>query len=170
MCKVPNEEIQIDFGGSIIMKRIIFLAVCFLASIDRFSKFPTAQVFDRQMLKFFRQMLKIFQDIFLLLGIPRTIRLHQAQCQIGHLIKTFCNQNKIQLIEAPIHDRGAIGLVERLIQTIKNRLACIKTAARNRFNLEASINSIMYQLRICRQKTINISPFLFEAHFGRKNN
>ena len=34
--------------------------------------------------------------------------------------------------------------------------------------MKASINSIIYQLRICRQKTINISPF--EAHFGRKAN
>ena len=32
--------------------------------------------------------------------------------------------------------------------------------------MKAAINSIIYQLRICRQKTINISPF--EAHFGRK--
>ena len=53
-----------------------------------------------------------------------------------------------------------------LSQTINNRLACIKTAARNQFNLKASINSFIYQLRICRQKTINISPF--EAYFGRK--
>ena len=34
--------------------------------------------------------------------------------------------------------------------------------------MKASINSIIYQLRICRQKTINVSPF--EAHFGRKAN
>ena len=40
--------------------------------------------------------------------------------------------------------------------------------AQNQFNGKASINSIIYQLRICRQKTINISPF--EAHFGRKAN
>ena len=55
-----------------------------------------------------------------------------------------------------------------LIQTIKNCLAFNKTVARNQFNLKASINSFIYQLRICRQKTINISPF--EAHFGRKAN
>ena len=101
-------------------------------------------------------------------GIPRAIGLDQARCQTGQQIKTFCSQNNIQLIEAPIHDHRAIGLVERLIQTIKNRLACIKTAAQNQFNVKASINSIIYQLRICRQKTINISPF--EAHFGRKAN
>ena len=34
--------------------------------------------------------------------------------------------------------------------------------------MKASINSIIYQLRISRQKTINISPF--EACFGRKSN
>ena len=101
-------------------------------------------------------------------GIPRTIRLDQDRCQTGQQVKTFCSQNNILLIEAPIHNHRAIGLVERLIQTIKYRLACIKTAARNQFNVKASINSIIYQLRICRRKPINISPF--EAHFGRKAN
>ena len=101
-------------------------------------------------------------------GIPRSIRLDQARCQTGQQIKAFCSQNNIQLIEAPIHDHRAIGLVERLMQTIKNRLDCIKTAARNQFNVKASINSIIYRLRICRQKPINVSPF--EAHFGRKAN
>ena len=112
--------------------------------------------------------MKFLQEYVLLHGIPRKIRLDQARCQTGQQVKNFCSQNNIQLIEAPIHDHRAIGLVERLIQTIKNRLACIKTAARNQFNVKASINSIIYQLRICRQKTINISPF--EAHFGRKAN
>ena len=101
-------------------------------------------------------------------GIPRSIRLDQARSQTGQQIKVFCKQSNIQLIEAPIHDRRAIGIVEALIQTIKNCLACIETAARSQFNLKASINSIIYLLRICRQKTTNISPF--EAHFGRKVN
>ena len=83
-------------------------------------------------------------------------------------VKAFCNQSSIQLIEAPIHDHRAIGPVERLIQTVRNCLACIKPAVRNQFNLKASINSIIYHLRICRQKTTNMSPF--EAHFGRKSN
>ena len=101
-------------------------------------------------------------------GLPRSRRLDPARCQTDNQIKAYCSQNNIQLIEDPIHDHRAIGLVERLIQTIKNRLACIKTAAQKQFNLKASISSIIYQLRICRQKTINISPF--EAPFGRKAN
>ena len=40
--------------------------------------------------------------------------------------KDFLTKNNIQIIEAPVNDHHANGLVERLIQTIKNRLACIK--------------------------------------------
>ena len=92
-------------------------------------------------------------------GIARTIRLDQAQCQIGQQLKAFCNQNSIQFKEALIHDHREIGLVERLIQTIKSRLACIKTLAQNNFNLKASINSVIYQLRICSQKTTPYQSF-----------
>ena len=135
---------QIDFGGPIYIEKN--QEVYFLACIDRFSKFATVEVFDRANAE---DILKFFQKYVLLHGIPRTIRLGQAQCQIGHQIKAFCNQNNIQLIEAPIQHYRAIGLVERLIQTIKNRLACIKTSVGNHFNLKASINFVIYQLRIC---------------------
>ena len=163
LCKVPNEETQIDFGRPICNEKN--QEIYFLACIDRFSKFPTAEVFDRANAD---DILKFLQEYVLLHGIPRSIKLDQARCQTGQQIQEFCSQNNIQLIEAPIHDHRAIGLVERLIQTIKNRLACIKTAARKQFNVKASINSIIYQLRICHQKTINISPF--EAHFDGEAN
>ena len=138
LCKVPNEELQIDFGGLIYNEKN--QEIYFLACIDRFSKFPTAEVFDRANAD---NILKFLQEYVLLHGIPHSIRLDQARCQTGKQTKAFCSQNNIQLIEAPIHDHRAIGLVERLIQTIKNRLACIKTAAQNQFNVKASINSII---------------------------
>ena len=59
-------------------------------------------------------------------GIPRSIRLDQAKCLVGNQVKTFRHKNNINIIEAPVNDHRAIGLVERLIQTIKNILACIK--------------------------------------------
>ena len=161
LCKVPNEEIQINFGGSIYNEKN--QEIYFLACIDRISKFKT--VFDRANAD---NILKFLQEYVLLHGIPRAIRSDQARCQTGQQIKAFCSQNNIQPIEATIHDHRAIGLVERLTQTIKNCLACIKTAAQNQFNVKASINSKIYQLQICHQKTINISPF--EAHFGRRAN
>ena len=45
LCKVSNEEIQTDFGGPIYNEKN--QEVYFLACIDRFSKFPTVEVFDR---------------------------------------------------------------------------------------------------------------------------
>ena len=128
ICKVPNEVTQIYLGGPIYNEKN--QEVSFLACIDRFSKFPTADVFDRANAD---NILKFLQEYVLLHGISRSIRLDQARCQTVQQIKAFCNQNNIQLIEAPMHDHRAIGLVEKLIQTIKNCLACIKTAARNQF-------------------------------------
>ena len=84
-----------------------------------------------------RNVLKFLQDYVLLRGIPREIRLEQAKYQIGQKIKAFCNCNNIQIVEAPINDHRAIGLVERLIQAIKSCLVCIKIPARNNFNLKA---------------------------------
>ena len=107
LCKVPNEEIQINFGGPIYNEKN--QEIYFLACIDRFSKFPTAEVFDRANAN---NILKFLQEYVLL---PRTIRLDQARCQTGQQVKTFCSQNNIQLIEAPLHNHRAICLVERLI-------------------------------------------------------
>ena len=38
----------------------------------------------------------------------------------------------------------------------------------NTFTIKEAINSILYQLRICQQKTTNVTSF--QAHFGRKPN
>ena len=38
----------------------------------------------------------------------------------------------------------------------------------NKFTIKKTIKSIVYQLRICKQKTTNVTPF--QAHFGRKPN
>ena len=87
---------------------------------------------------------------------------------VGNQEKTFGNKSNIDIIEAPVNDHRAIGLVERLIQTIKNRLACIKEekSSTNAFHVKHALKIIIHQLRICKQKTTKISPF--EAHLGRK--
>ena len=103
-------------------------------------------------------------------GIPRSIRLNKAKCLVGNQVKTFCNKNKIDIIEGPVNDHGAIGLVERLIQTIKNRLACTKEkkSSANAFHVKHALKIIIHQLQICKQRTTKIA--LFEAQFGRKTN
>ena len=67
-----------------------------------------------------------------------------------------------------MNDHRAVGLLERLIQTIKNRLACIKEEKSPAFHVKHALKIIIHQLRICKQGTTKISPF--EAHFGRKLN
>ena len=56
----------------------------------------------------------------------RSHRLDQEKFLVGHQVKTFCNRDNIEVIEAPVNNHRNVGLVERLIQTIRNRLACIK--------------------------------------------
>ena len=120
-CVEPNQETQIDFGGPIFDEK--GNEVYFLAAIDRFSKYPTAYIYDKangpNVLKFLDMYIETH-------GIPRSIRLDQAKCLVGNQVKVFCNKNNIEIIEAPVNDHRAIGLVERLIQTSKRRLACIK--------------------------------------------
>ena len=59
-------------------------------------------------------------------GVPLSIRLDQVKCLDGNQVKTFCTKNNIQIIETPVNDHRDIGSVERLTETIKNRLACFK--------------------------------------------
>ena len=101
--------------------------------------------------------------------VPRNNRLDQARCLIGYKVKYFCKQNHINVITAPANDHRAIGLVERLIQTIKRRLSCMKLDSRNNaFTIKEAIKSIVYQLRIFNQKTTSVTPF--QALFGIKPN
>ena len=162
-CSEPNEETQIDFGGPITNEKY---QDHFLACIERFSKYPTVEVFEKvkgpNVIKFLDEYIHIH-------GVPRNIRLDQARCLIEYKLKNFCKQHNNNRITSPANDHRAIGLVERLIQTIKRRLSCMKLDSRNNTcaNKEA-IKSIVYQLRICKQKTTNVT--LFQAHVGRKRN
>ena len=103
-------------------------------------------------------------------GIPRSNRMDKTKCLVGNQVKNFWIKNIIEIINAPVNDHRAIGLVERLLQTIKSRLACIKEEklANNAFHVKYALEIIIHQLRICKQKTTKISPF--KAHFGRKPN
>ena len=65
-------------------------------------------------------------------GVPRNIRVDHARCLIGNEVKNSCKQNNMNIVTAPANNHRAIELVERLIQTIKRRLSCMKLANRNK--------------------------------------
>ena len=128
--KKPFKEVHIDFDGPIFNEKD--QEVNFLACIVCFSNFPYWEVYDHANANNFY--LKIFQNYILLNGVPRHIRSDQVRCQIGKQITNFCEQNHIEVITAPTNYNRAIGLAERLIQTIKRRLRCYEESARSQFN------------------------------------
>ena len=83
-CVEPNQEIQIDFGGPIFDEK--GNENYFLAAIDRFSKYPTACIYDKangpSVLKFLDMYIENH-------GIPRSIRLDQAKSLVGNQVRPF---------------------------------------------------------------------------------
>ena len=151
-CSEPNEEKQIDFN-----KNEKDQDIHFLACIGSFSKYPTVNVIDKAN---GQNVIKFLDEYFHIRGVPRNIRLDQARCLIGYNVKNFCKQHSNNIITAPAYDHRAIGLVERLIQTIKRRLSCMKLDSRkNTFTIKEGIKSLVYQLRMCKQKITNVTHF-----------
>ena len=135
----------------------------FITSIDRYSKYSTAEIVNNAS---GQNVIKFLNNFIYHHGVPRNIRLDQARCFTGKKFETFCTENNFTPIYAPANDHRAIGLVERIIQTIKRQLSCMKSQLNKKFNLENSLKAILQRLRISKQKTINTTTF--EAHFGRK--
>ena len=73
-------------------------------------------------------------------GVPRNIRLDQARCLRGNRLQQLCKRNNIELIYAPANDNRPVGLVERLIQTVKRQLGCIKLDSNQKpFNIKNAL-------------------------------
>ena len=102
-----NEQIQIEFGGPILNEKD--KKVYFLTCIDRYSKYLTAEVFEKANLA---NVVKLLRENAYHHGIPRTIRLDQATCLVGRQFTNYCNENNINILDAPVGDHRAIGLVE----------------------------------------------------------
>ena len=146
-CIEPNDEIQTDFGGPILNEKGI--EQYFITSIDRYSIYPTAEIVindsDLNVIRFLNNY--IYNH-----GVSRTIRLGQASCFTGKKIERLCTENNITSIFAPTNGHRAVGLVERLIQTIKRQLSCMKTQLNRKFNLEYSLYAAIQRLKISKQK------------------
>ena len=163
-CSEPNEEIQLDFGGPIIDGQ--GREVYFLACIDRFSKFPTLKLVTNANGP---NIEKFLTKYIVHNGVLRNIRFDQARCLKGNKVKHLCARHNINLIYAPANDHHPIGVVERLIQTVKRRLGCSKLNPNQLpFNIKNALRNISLELRTCRKKYSKLSPF--EAYYGRKPN
>ena len=102
-------------------------------------------------------------------GIPRSIRCDQAQGFKAKEFEIICKNKNIKLILAPAGDHRGRGMVERLIQTIKRRLAVLDIDPDwSNKTLSSRLANIIENIRLIHNKTTKTTPF--EAHYGRKPN
>ena len=102
-------------------------------------------------------------------GIPRSIRCDQAQAFKAKEFDIFCKNKNIKLILVPAGDHRGTGMVERLIQTIKRRLAVLGIDPNwSNTTLTNRLANNIENIRLIPNTTTKLSPF--EAHFGRKPN
>ena len=137
-----------------------------LLTVDRLSRFTHAETFNNcdtiTALEYLESYCKLH-------GLPRTIRCDQAQAFKAKEFDIFCKNKNINLKLAPAGGHRGTGMVERLIQTIKRRLAVLdidpnwsNTALANR------LANIIKNIRLIPNTISKMTPF--EAHFGRKPN
>ena len=114
----PNEEVQLDFEGPLLdeLKKDTYI----LVAIDKWSKFPTAKVVSVDVT--IKSMQRYISDN----GVPRRLRCDQAQTFRAKNFQLVCRINNIKLLLAPVDDHRAIGVVERMIQILKRRLAVLR--------------------------------------------
>ena len=111
----PNQEIQLDFAGPIKTKTRgnVFI----LVAVDRFSKWPTAQICKntntRTVLKFLS---KYCSDN----GTPRSIRTDNGSCFKSNEFREFYKGESIKRIRCTPNLHAGTGQVEKNIRSIKS--------------------------------------------------
>ena len=107
----PNEELQMDFAGPISFCNHTD-SYYILISVDRYSRFPTAQAYKNCDESTAKEYLEEYCKFH---GKPRSQRCDQAQAFKSRDFNVYCKDNNIKLILAPVGDHRATGMVERLI-------------------------------------------------------
>ena len=155
----PNEEIQLDFIGTITDNHRRFYI---LLSIDRYSKWPTAsycKYTDGE------TAVKFLEHYIQLNGIPKTIRTDKATAFTGRLFRDFCKKHYIKLIYGTPYIHTPTGLVERGVRTLKeNLLTNFKAGEQFGKALDLSLDVMRKTPHTKSKKSA------FELHYGRKPN
>ena len=102
-------------------------------------------------------------------GVPHRLRCDQVQIFPAKKFQLFCKSKNVKLLFSPVDEHRSIGVVERLIKTLKRRLGVMKIDSKNTpFRLASDVAEISKTLRITPHGMKKITPF--EAHMGRKAN
>ena len=142
----PNQEMELDFAGPLplVWGTKIYILVC----VDKFSKFPSAQITSNTSAK---SIINFLSKYIALREISRTTRTDQGSGFISKEVREFCHEHNIKVIFSPVVDHRATGLVERLIRTIKER-HLVMAQERPKPSLESSLLKIINCLRTVTQQ------------------
>ena len=91
--------------------------VYMLVGLDRFSRFPYAKVVTNNRAD---TIIRFMQNHIVYHGVPHNIRCDQSYGFRAKKFLIYCKTNNIKLIFAPVDDHRAMGMVERLIRTLKS--------------------------------------------------
>ena len=131
-----------------------------LVVVDRFSKWPTAQICkntdSRTVLKF---LAKHCSEN----GTPRSIRTDNGCCFENNEFRKFCNRKNIKRIRCAPNLHTGTSQVERTIRTIKS---LTRGNMADGLIFEESVNLAIKTIRQTPHSKLNMTPF--QMHFGRK--
>ena len=146
-----NQKIQLDFAGPIKSKTRGDVNI--LVAVDRFSKWPTAQICkntdSRTVLKF---LTKYCSDN----GTPRSIRTDNGSCFKSNEYKESCNEENIKHIRCTPKLHTGTGQVERTIRTINS---IIRANMADGLTFEGSVNLAINTIRQNPHSKLNKTPF-----------
>ena len=154
----PGQEIQLDFAGPIKSKSREDVYI--LVAVDRFSKWPTAQICkgtdSRTVIKF---LTKYCTDN----GTLKTIRTDNGSCFKSQEFKNYCKGENIKRIRSTPNLHTGTGLVERTIRTIKS---LTRANLEDGLTFEESVARAIKTIRQTMHNTLKMTPF--QLHYGRK--
>ena len=137
-----------DFAGPIPFKENLQNNYI-LVTVDRLSRYPHAENFHNCETETALDYLERYCRQH---GIPMSIRCDQAQALKAKEFKIFSKNKNIKLILAPAGDHSGTGMVERLIQTIKQLSAVLDIDPNwNSETLSTKLASVIENIRLIQR-------------------
>ena len=155
----PGQEIQIDFSGKLNNKKLNGDHQILIA-IDRFSKWPTAKIWESSETK---EVIIFLKQNFILYRLPEKIKTDKGGAFVSKEYKEFCKSKNIEIEYSTPKLHTGTGAVERAIQTLKN---LIIANLEDETCLTECVNKALNVMRFTIHTGLKITPF--ELHHGRK--
>ena len=109
--------------------------------IDHFSKYASAYIIDNKKADTILSILKI---LFSKISFPETLGTDNGSEFTNKKFRKYLEDNNVKLIHGKAYNSRSQGCIERLHRTIKIGLICKKLELGSEFNLELSLDKILF--------------------------